>query len=243
MGAAPAAGWYEDPRDASGYRWWNGATWSDHTAPGVAVAAVAAVDGPVYGVTDQGLQRTGLYRWALAVAAVVLAVGLAWYGIDRAGSTDDFSTLDTTARGAAVQKAAADTITPGRRALLQTSPLAVDRYTARVRSQLRIPTAAAASQQRMTTSMRALRRASVPAGLRAPHAALLAAVTRAAAIADTDSAVPDGTVRPEARRRAAIVARALRTWSTSSIRVRSAARRIALTRSAALWWRVPMRTA
>jgi hypothetical protein len=30
--AAPVAGWYADPNDPSRQRWWDGATWTDHTA-------------------------------------------------------------------------------------------------------------------------------------------------------------------------------------------------------------------
>jgi hypothetical protein len=29
----PVAGWYPDPEDDKGDRWWNGATWSDHRRP------------------------------------------------------------------------------------------------------------------------------------------------------------------------------------------------------------------
>jgi hypothetical protein len=31
--ALPVAGWYPDPEDDKGDRWWNGATWSDHRRP------------------------------------------------------------------------------------------------------------------------------------------------------------------------------------------------------------------
>jgi hypothetical protein len=31
--ALPIAGWYPDPEDDKGDRWWNGATWSDHRRP------------------------------------------------------------------------------------------------------------------------------------------------------------------------------------------------------------------
>jgi Protein of unknown function (DUF2510) len=29
----PAAGWYHDPADAGAWRWWDGATWTDHVRP------------------------------------------------------------------------------------------------------------------------------------------------------------------------------------------------------------------
>lgn len=31
--ALPIAGWYPDPENEAGDRWWNGATWSDHRRP------------------------------------------------------------------------------------------------------------------------------------------------------------------------------------------------------------------
>lgn len=45
--ALPIAGWYPDPENEAGDRWWNGATWSDHRRPrnapaGWAPAAAAA---------------------------------------------------------------------------------------------------------------------------------------------------------------------------------------------------------
>ncbi len=44
--ALPIAGWYPDPENEAGDRWWNGATWSDHSrarnaGPGWAPAAEA----------------------------------------------------------------------------------------------------------------------------------------------------------------------------------------------------------
>ncbi|MEM9466414.1 MAG: DUF2510 domain-containing protein [Actinomycetota bacterium] len=32
-GAGPEAGWYDDPDDASRYRYWDGARWTDHRSP------------------------------------------------------------------------------------------------------------------------------------------------------------------------------------------------------------------
>ncbi|HXR44411.1 MAG TPA: DUF2510 domain-containing protein [Pseudolysinimonas sp.] len=39
--ALPIAGWYPDPENAAGERWWNGSGWSDHRRP-----ATAPVPGP-----------------------------------------------------------------------------------------------------------------------------------------------------------------------------------------------------
>lgn len=44
--APPPAGWYADPENAAGERWWNGSSWSDHKR---AAAAPAAATGFVYG--------------------------------------------------------------------------------------------------------------------------------------------------------------------------------------------------
>lgn len=47
-GTSPAAGWYQDPTDATHYRWWDGAAWTENRAPMQAEAApVAAVPTPV----------------------------------------------------------------------------------------------------------------------------------------------------------------------------------------------------
>jgi hypothetical protein len=49
----PAAGWYHDPSDAGAWRWWDGASWTDHVraSDGVATApalhAVPPMSGPV----------------------------------------------------------------------------------------------------------------------------------------------------------------------------------------------------
>ncbi|WP_144016076.1 DUF2510 domain-containing protein [Demequina sp. NBRC 110052] len=41
---APAAGWYQDPHDATGLRWWDGAAWSEHTTrPDAATAAASTM--------------------------------------------------------------------------------------------------------------------------------------------------------------------------------------------------------
>jgi hypothetical protein len=49
--ALPIAGWYPDPENEAGDRWWNGATWSDHrrprnAAPGWAPEAASAAATP-----------------------------------------------------------------------------------------------------------------------------------------------------------------------------------------------------
>lgn len=59
--APPPAGWYADPENAAGERWWNGSSWSDHkraaapATPTIApVAPAAAATGFTYGSTAPG---------------------------------------------------------------------------------------------------------------------------------------------------------------------------------------------
>lgn len=44
----PQAGWYADPEDPSGERWWNGSGWSDHKRP----STVASVPPPPMAVVN-----------------------------------------------------------------------------------------------------------------------------------------------------------------------------------------------
>lgn len=48
---APAAGWYADPENPSGERWWNGAGWSDQKRPTTVAAPVAPASAPATGFT------------------------------------------------------------------------------------------------------------------------------------------------------------------------------------------------
>lgn len=88
----PQAGWYADPENPSGERWWNGSAWSDHKRPStigaaavpevpaapvvapvvppVAPPVVAPVDaGFTYGSTDASAARPDPYAPAAAYAA------------------------------------------------------------------------------------------------------------------------------------------------------------------------------
>lgn len=84
--AAPIAGWYPDPENEAGDRWWNGATWSDHrrarnggpgwapsdsaAAPaGVAPAAGAAPGIPVPPVAAGPADRPNPYAGTAAPTA------------------------------------------------------------------------------------------------------------------------------------------------------------------------------
>lgn len=46
--SAPA-GWYPDPQDPRGQRYWDGAAWTEHTAAGAPAAAASAAAAPAYG--------------------------------------------------------------------------------------------------------------------------------------------------------------------------------------------------
>ena len=43
-GAAPP-GWYQDPADSSGWRWWDGFGWGHHTVPGSSPGTTTTTDG------------------------------------------------------------------------------------------------------------------------------------------------------------------------------------------------------
>ena len=55
QGGTPA-GWYTDPADDTGYRWWDGTTWTTHTrrtdAQDAGASASAAAVAPVATVTE-----------------------------------------------------------------------------------------------------------------------------------------------------------------------------------------------
>ncbi|GAB3407923.1 hypothetical protein GCM10027515_24500 [Schumannella luteola] len=53
--ARPRAGWYDDPTDAAGLRWWDGIVWTDNAMPKPAGAPVAVPPplGSAYSVDDQ----------------------------------------------------------------------------------------------------------------------------------------------------------------------------------------------
>ena len=61
------AGWYDDPRGAQQYRYWDGVGWTDHVVP--------APPGQVPGIAGTGSARRGKSR-AWVVALLILAAFL-----------------------------------------------------------------------------------------------------------------------------------------------------------------------
>ena len=47
MSTSPPAGWYPDPGDSRGLRWWDGQRWTEHAQPPPVAAPVAGSAGPV----------------------------------------------------------------------------------------------------------------------------------------------------------------------------------------------------
>ena len=54
--SSPVAGWYADPADPAQQRYWDGATWTTHTAPAAAPSSwpAAAQAAPMYGAPGYG---------------------------------------------------------------------------------------------------------------------------------------------------------------------------------------------
>jgi hypothetical protein len=72
--AAPIAGWYPDPENEAGDRWWNGATWSDHrrarnAGPGWAPSGAAPAGAAPAGATAASAAAAGAAAAPAAGAA------------------------------------------------------------------------------------------------------------------------------------------------------------------------------
>ncbi|HEX3707698.1 MAG TPA: DUF2510 domain-containing protein [Mycobacteriales bacterium] len=71
----PPAGWYPDPQDAQQQRWWDGTTWSGHTAP-----AAATVTAPTAAAPAGSALPMGAPAWTMpAGAGEPVAVKRSWY--------------------------------------------------------------------------------------------------------------------------------------------------------------------
>jgi hypothetical protein len=80
--ALPIAGWYPDPENEAGDRWWNGATWSDHRRPrnapaGWAPATPAAAKNTAAPAADATVAAAPAAASAAPVVAGVPAVPVA----------------------------------------------------------------------------------------------------------------------------------------------------------------------
>ena len=72
-------GWYRDPQHVHLQRWWDGARWTEHTAPAVPVpqGSVPGGAGNPYDVTRDvatGRNTAGMWALGLGLAAVVFGV-------------------------------------------------------------------------------------------------------------------------------------------------------------------------
>ena len=70
----PPAGWYPDPQDAQQQRWWDGATWSAHTAPAAATMAAPTEAAPPGAAIPYSASS-----WAMPTAGGPVAAKPAWY--------------------------------------------------------------------------------------------------------------------------------------------------------------------
>jgi hypothetical protein len=70
--ALPIAGWYPDPENEAGDRWWNGATWSDHRRPRNAPAGWA----PAPAAAKAATKKAATVAADAAAASVTPAVAV-----------------------------------------------------------------------------------------------------------------------------------------------------------------------
>lgn len=120
-GEGPREGWYDDPHDPTGLRWWDGSAWSEHTHPKQAptqpgpdpertaaaqpaqsvptpeqarAMADALMPTPVPGSTAEPSAPYGRLPWVLGIAGLVLVLGLVILLAVGGGDGDD---VDATA--------------------------------------------------------------------------------------------------------------------------------------------------
>ncbi|WP_062305975.1 DUF2510 domain-containing protein [Demequina subtropica] len=96
---APAAGWYPDPSDATRQRWWDGAAWTEQTAPAGAEPFAAAGTDPF--AQPEPVRRNPWKIVGSAVAALVVGY-LVYSGVVAAieGATGDDDAPAVGAEGA-----------------------------------------------------------------------------------------------------------------------------------------------
>lgn len=87
----PPAGWYPDPQNAAGQRYWDGARWTEHAAaPSADAAATVATSsgspvaaplaggagGDAVAVPRRGLRRLKWWQWALIALGVIVLISI-----------------------------------------------------------------------------------------------------------------------------------------------------------------------
>src|SRR5436190_22228796 len=91
----PPAGWYTDPGNPFLYRWWDGAAWTQHTAPANGQTAAASPQGfamqaqrDVSGkaTTSMVLGLVGIVAWFLPIIGVPVTITGLVFGIKSRNS-------------------------------------------------------------------------------------------------------------------------------------------------------------
>lgn len=84
--AAPAPAWYDDPEDPAGYRYWDGARWTDHRSPKHVAQPVTQAAAPTAQPVTQAASQTApaattdpsnwpLPRLLVALGAIAIVIG------------------------------------------------------------------------------------------------------------------------------------------------------------------------
>ncbi|MCR2824063.1 Ltp family lipoprotein [Microbacterium sp. zg.Y909] len=98
----PPAGWYPDPQNPEGRRYWDGVAWTEHASvrdasgalvnPPVPSAAVASEAGAATVSAKRGLPKLKWWQWALIALAVLTLISIITNGISGgSGTADDVS--------------------------------------------------------------------------------------------------------------------------------------------------------
>jgi hypothetical protein len=107
----PPAGWYPDPHNAAGQRYWDGAQWTEHavvpgaeTVPGVAAAPTGAMGqnastalrasaapagGAIAVSAKRGLRKLKWWQWALIGLGVLVLISIIVNGINGEQASSD----------------------------------------------------------------------------------------------------------------------------------------------------------
>jgi hypothetical protein len=120
----PPAGWYPDPHDPAGQRYWDGAQWTEHAAvptaetaaiaaaiaPSTAAPAEAAVAGGVFAISAKRvLPRLKWWQWALIAFGVLVLVSIIVNGVSGANEEREAGAAATpTSTAKEVEVAVAD---------------------------------------------------------------------------------------------------------------------------------------